>query len=226
MGYIVIGVFLVITSLFLWVFKGEYNILGSGYANLDGLFLLAPWLYLFLVPAITMRLFAEEKRNGTLELLLSHPISRMSIVLSKYFAGVLLVVFSLIPTLVYFLSVWILGDPMGNIDTGGTWGSYIGLLFLAGVYVSIGVFASSLTDNQIISFIIAAVLSFTFFYGFDMLSMMWTDGTTQTFVSSWGISSHYESMSRGVIDSRDVIYFAIIITAFVSATKLVIEHKE
>lgn len=226
MGYIVIGVFLVITSLFLWVFKGEYNILGSGYANLDGLFMLAPWLYLFLVPAITMRLFAEEKRNGTLELLLSHPISRLSIVLSKYFAGLLLVVFSLIPTLIYFLSVWLLGDPMGNIDSGGTWGSYIGLVFLAGIYVSIGVFASSLTDNQIIAFIIAAVVSFAFYYGFDMLGMMWTDGSTQTLISSIGISAHYESMSRGVIDSRDVFYFLIVIVLFISATKMVIEHKE
>ena len=225
-GYIVIGVFLVITGLFLWVFKGEYNVIYNGYSNLDGLFALAPWLYLFLVPAITMRLFAEEKRNGTLELLLSYPISRLSIVLSKYFAGLLLVLFSLIPTLVYFGSVWILGDPMGNIDTGGTWGSYIGLFFLAGVYVSIGVFSSSLTDNQIIAFIVSAVVSFFFFCGFDMIAQMSTDGSVQTAISSLGINSHYESMSRGVIDSRDVLYFILVSAVFVSATKMVIEHKE
>jgi ABC-2 type transport system permease protein len=226
MGYIVIGVFLVITSLFLWVFKGDYNILGSGYANLDGLFVLAPWLYLFLVPAITMRLFAEEQRNGTLELLLSRPISRFSIVLSKYLAGLLLVVFSILPTLVYFISVYLLGDPIGSIDTGGTWGSYIGLIFLASVYAAIGVFSSSLTDNQIIAFIIAAVISFFFYYGFDLLSLMFTAGTSQSFIASWGINAHYESMSRGVIDSRDVIYFLIVNFIFVYATKMKIEHKQ
>lgn len=226
MGYIVIGVFLVIMSLFLWVFKGDYNILGSGYANIDGLFMLAPWLYLFLVPAITMRLFAEENKNGTLELLLSRPISRLNIVLSKYFTGVLLVLFSLIPTLIYFFSVWVLGDPMGNIDTGGTWGSYIGLFFLTGIYVAIGTFASSITDNQIIAFIIAALLSFIFYYGFDMLGMLSNEGTTQAAISSLGINMHYESMSRGVIDSRDVIYFIITITLFIYGTKIRIEHKQ
>ena len=226
MGYIVIGVFLLITGLFLWVFRGEYNILDNGYANLDGLFIMAPWLYLFLVPAITMRLFAEEKRNGTLELLLSRPISRISIVMSKYLAGLLLVVFSLIPTLVYFISVYWMGDPVGNIDMGGTWGSYIGLVFLAAVYVAIGVFASSLTDNQIIAFIIAAVVCAVFYYGFDLIAQTSSNGGTQNAIASLGISAHYDAMSRGVIDSRDLVYFLIVIAAFVFGTKLVIEKKE
>mgnify|MGYP003291061025 CR=1 FL=1 len=226
MGYIVIGVFLLITGLFLWVFRGEYNILDNGYANLNGLFIMAPWLYLFLVPAITMRLFAEEKRNGTLELLLSRPISRISIVMSKYLAGLLLVVFSLIPTLVYFISVYWMGDPVGNIDMGGTWGSYIGLVFLAAVYVAIGVFASSLTDNQIIAFIIAAVVCAVFYYGFDLSAQTSSNGGTQNAIASLGISAHYDAMSRGVIDSRDLVYFLIVIVAFVFGTKLVIEKKE
>lgn len=170
MGYIVIGVFLCLTGLFLWVFPGEYNILDNGYANMDGLFNFAPWLYLFLVPAVTMRLFAEERRTGTIELLKTRPISSMSIVLSKYLAGVALVLFSLLPTLLFFFSVWMLGDPIGNIDMGGTWGSYIGLFFLATVYTAIGLFASSLTDNQIISFIVAAVLCFFSYIGFDIIS--------------------------------------------------------
>lgn len=226
MGYIVIGVFLLITGLFLWVFRGEYNIMDNGYANLNGLFIMAPWLYLFLVPAITMRLFAEEKRTGTLELLLSRPISRTSIVMSKYLAGLLLVIVSLIPTLVYVISVYCMGDPMGNLDMGGTWGSYIGLVFLAGVYVAIGVFASSLTDNQIIAFIIAAVLSGVFYYGFDLVGQTSNNGSTQALVSSFGISAHYDAMSRGVIDSRDAIYFLVVIAAFVFGTKLVIEKQE
>lgn len=226
MGYIVIGVFLLITGMFLWVFRGEYNILDNGYANLNGLFVMAPWLYLFLVPAITMRLFAEEKHNGTLELLLSRPISRASIVLSKYFAGLLLVVISLVPTLIYVLSVNYMGDPIGNLDWGGTWGSYIGLVFLAAVYVAIGTFASSLTDNQIVAFIIAAVLSGIFYYGFDLMAQMSTNGNTQVMISSLGISAHYESMSRGVIDSRDLVYFLVVIAAFIFGTKMVIEKKE
>lgn len=225
MGYVVIGVFLLITGLFLWVFPGEYNVLDAGYANIDGLFYFAPWLYLFLVPAVTMRLFAEEKKTGTIELLFTHPISKISIVLSKYLAGVLLVLFSLLPTLLYFFSVWLMGDPMGNIDTGGTWGSYIGLFFLATVYVAIGLFASSLTDNQIIAFIVAAVISFFVYAGFDIISGLSSNGNNENIISSLGVMSHYESMSRGVIDSRDIIYFVIISTLFLFLTKVLIERK-
>lgn len=225
MGYIVIGVFLCLTGLFLWVFPGEYNILDNGYANMDGLFNFAPWLYLFLVPAVTMRLFAEERRTGTIELLKTRPISSLSIVLSKYLAGVALVLFSLLPTLLFFLSVWMLGDPQGNIDMGGTWGSYIGLFFLATVYVAIGLFASSLTDNQIISFIVAAVLCFFAYIGFDIISGMASSGETESFIASLGISAHYDSMSRGVIDSRDVIYYIILIVIFLFFTKQMVDRK-
>lgn len=225
MGYIVIGVFLCLTGLFLWVFPGEENILDGGYANMDGLFYFAPWLYLFLVPAVTMRLFAEERRTGTIELLKTRPISSVSIVMSKYFAGVSLVLFSLIPTLLFFLSVWLLGDPMGNMDMGGTWGSYIGLFFLATFYTAIGLFASSLTDNQIISFIVSAVLCFFAYIGFDIVSHMASDGQTESFVASLGISAHYDSMSRGVIDSRDVIYYIIGIVIFLFFTKEIVDRK-
>lgn len=225
MGYIVIGVFLCLTSLFLWVFPGEYNVLDNGYANMDGLFNFAPWLYLFLVPAVTMRLFAEERRTGTIELLKTRPISNLSIVLSKYLAGVSLVLVSLLPTLLYFLSVWMLGDPMGNMDMGGTWGSYIGLFFLATVYTAIGLFASSLTDNQIISFIVAAVLCFFAYIGFDIISGMAGSGEAESLIASLGISAHYDSMSRGVIDSRDVMYYLILIVIFLFFTKQMVDRK-
>jgi ABC-2 type transport system permease protein len=158
LGYIVIAVFLLVNGLFLWVFPLEFNILDFGYANLDGLFTLAPFVFLFLIPAITMRFFAEEKKSGTLEMLMTKPITDLQVIMAKYLAGLTLVMISLIPTLVYFFSVYQLGFPQGNIDTGGMWGSYIGLLFLGASFVSIGVFASSLTDNQIISFILGAVL--------------------------------------------------------------------
>jgi ABC-2 type transport system permease protein len=172
-----------------------------------------------------MRLFAEERKTGTIELLFTHPISKTSIVLSKYFAGVLLVLFSLIPTFIYFISVWLMGAPMGNIDVGGTWGSYIGLFFLAAVYVAIGLFASSLTDNQINSFIIAAFLCFFFYGGFDIISGLAPNGAMENFISSLGIMTHYDSMSRGVIDSRDVVYFLIVSALFLFFTKVVIEKK-
>jgi len=165
-GYLVILVFLLVTGLFLWVFPGQYNIPENGYATLDGLFLLAPWLYLFLIPAITMRFFADEKRTGTIDILLVRPVSDLQLVFAKFLAGLVLVVISLLPTLLYFLSVYLLGNPVGSIDTGATWGAFIGLFFLAAIYISIGIFASSLTDNQIISFVVAMAISFVFYLGF------------------------------------------------------------
>lgn len=223
-GYIVIGVFLLITGLFLWVFPGEYNILESGYAQLDGLFSLAPWLYLFLVPAVTMRMFAEEKRNGTLELLYTKPLSELQIVLGKYFAGVALVMLSLVPTIIYYITVYNLAEPLGNVDSGAFWGSFIGLFFLATIYVAIGLFASSITENQIISFILAMLLCFLFYSGFDLVASLFKTGQVVSAVAAFGINQHYESMSRGVIDSRDVIYFLSVSALFVFSTKWVIKR--
>ncbi len=206
-GYLVIVVFLLVTGLFLWVFPGVYNIPDSGYATLEGLFLLAPWLYLFLVPAITMRLFADEKRTGTIEILLTHPISDFQLVLAKFFAGLALVAFSLLPTLLYFLSVFLLGNPVGSIDVGATWGSFIGLFFLAAIYVAIGIFASSLTDNQIVSFILAMAISFVFYLGFDFIASSGVPYFFEQILSYFSINNHYLSISRGVVDMRDMVYF-------------------
>jgi len=224
-GYLVVGVFLTLTGLFLWVFPGNYNILDSGYAQLDGLFSLAPWLYLFLIPAITMRLFAEEKRSGTLELLFTRPITKWNIVLSKYLAGLLLVAVSLLPTIVFFISVYYMADPIGNIDVGGFWGSYIGLFLLASVYLAIGLFASSLSDNQITAFILAVTLSFVFYFGFDLVASLSLSGAKQMAITALGINNHYTSMSRGVIDSRDVTYFLSVIGLFLLATRWRIRAK-
>ena len=162
-GYVVILVFLITTGLFLWFFPSDFNILDYGYANLDGLFIVAPIVFLFLVPAVTMRSFAEEKKSGTIELLFSRPLSDMQIITAKFFAAVTLIVFSLLPTLVYFFSVYQLGFPPGNLDAGSIWGSYIGLLFLGAVFASVGVFSSSVTDNQVISFILAIIVINIFF---------------------------------------------------------------
>jgi ABC-2 type transport system permease protein len=218
-GYIVIGIFLILTGLFLWIIPGEYNILDSGYANVDGLFYLAPWLFLFLCPAVTMRLFAEEMQTGTWELLITKPVSKMNIVLGKYFAGLAVVTAALIPVLIYYFSVSYLAEPVGNIDSGAFWGSFIGLFFLAAIYVAIGTFSSSLSNNQIVSFVAAVVLSFFFFYGFEVLTGFFTSGQSIQILDLLGIHAHYKSMSRGVIDSRDVLYFIIVSSIFIYATR-------
>lgn len=217
-GYLVVLVFLLVTGLFLWVFPGAYNLPENGYATLDGLFSLAPWLYLFLIPAITMRFFADEKRSGTIEILLTHPISDFHLVLAKFLAGLVLVVFSLLPTLLYFLSVYLLGNPVGSIDVGATWGSFIGLFFLAAIYISIGIFSSSLTENQIVSFIFAVAFSFIFYLGFDFISSAKVPYLLEQFFSWLSISSHYSSVSRGVVDLRDMIYFVGISLFFLYLT--------
>ena len=225
-GYIAIIVFLLANSMFLWVFPGEFNILDNGYATIDSLFIIAPWIFLFLIPAITMRLFSEEKRAGTIELLLTRPVSDFNIVLSKYLSGVVIVLFSLVPALIYFLSVYLLGSPVGNIDTGGTWGSFIGLFFLAAVYVAIGVFSSSLTENQIISFIIALILSFIFYIGFESISTMGGFNKIEGLIVNLGINEHYKSIRRGVIDTRDLLYFCSVITLFIFFTKYIIQSRK
>ena len=225
-GYVVIIVFLLLTSLFIWVLPGTMNILENSYASLDALFALAPWVFLFLVPAVTMRMFAEEKRSGTLELLVTRPVSELEIVIAKYLASWILVIISIIPTLIFFISVHSLGNPPGNIDTGGTWGSYIGLIFLGGIYASIGIFSSSLTENQIVAFILAVLFCFIFYIGFNYMSQISKTGEIVYLIEKFGINYHYQSISRGVIDSRDIIYFISVITIFIYFTRIRLQSRK
>lgn len=225
-GYIVIAVFLTTIGLLMWIFPSGTNVLENGYANIDGLFYIAPWVFMFLVPAITMRLFSEESRTGTIELLLTKPLTDFQIVFAKYIAGFSLVLFSLIPTLIYFYSVYQMGNPIGNIDTGGTWGSYLGLLFLGGIFVAIGVFASAITKNQIISFIVAVFLCFFCYVGFESISSLEIFKSIDDVIMKLGINEHYVSMSRGVIDTRDVIYFLTTIFLFLLFTKTVLGSRK
>lgn len=225
-GYIVIVVFLLAISLFMWIIKGDTNVLDSGYANIDTLFAIAPWVFLFLIPAITMRSFADEKKSGTIELLLTRPLTDLQIILAKYLAGLVLVLISLLPTLVYYYSVYKLGIPQGNIDSGGTWGSYVGLLMLGSSFVAIGVFSSSLTDNQIISFILSLAICFFCYIGFEQISSLSLFGKADTFIQALGINQHYNSLARGVIDTRDVVYFISFNAFFVLLTKTVLEKRK
>jgi ABC-2 type transport system permease protein len=219
-------VFLLMLGLFLWIFPMQFNILDNGYANLDGLFLLAPFIFLFLIPAITMRSFADEKKSGTLELLMTQPLTEMQVVLAKFFAGLILVVIALVPTLIYYLSVYLLGLPAGNLDSGSIWGSYVGLLFLGAAFVAIGIFASSLSDNQIVSFILAVFISFFVYMGFEFIYTFVLSGKVGLIIQSLGINAHYSSVSRGVVDTRDLIYFISVVALFIMLTKLKLESRK
>ncbi|HMQ48820.1 MAG TPA: gliding motility-associated ABC transporter permease subunit GldF [Saprospiraceae bacterium] len=216
-GYIVIGVFLIILGLVMFVFP-DTSLLNYNYATLDQLFEIAPLIFIFLIPAICMRSFAEEQQNGTLELLTTKPVSDLQIVLGKYLACLALVVFALLPTLLYYYTVYQLGSPKGNLDAGAIGGSYIGLFFLAACFVSIGLFASSLTNNQIVAFLLATFLCFFIYWGFDFMSRLPVFvGKVDDVVQMIGLDYHYQSISRGVLDTRDVVYFLSLIAFFVAA---------
>ena len=213
-GYLVIAIFLLLNGLFLWLFKGEFNVLDYGFADLSSFFLLAPWILIFLIPAVTMRSFSDEKKQGTLELLLTKPISHLQIVLGKYFGAFLLIVLALIPTLLYVYTVNQLGKPIGNLDVGSTLGSYFGLLFLVAAYTAIGIFSSTLSDNQLVAFIIAVFLCFFFYVGFEGLG----EFLSSNYVEQLSMASHFKSMSRGVIDTRDILYFLSVTIFFIAWT--------
>jgi ABC-2 type transport system permease protein len=222
-AYVVIGVFLTSMGLLMWVFT-ETSVLEYGFADMDTLFSLGPYVFIFLVPAITMKSFAEEKKMGTMELLLTKPLTDWDIVFGKFLATFALVLLSLLPTLIYYVSIHKLGNPVGNIDSAGVAGSYIGLMLLSVVFCSIGLLASSITTNQIVSFILAAFLSFIFYVGFDSLSSL--AGNAGLFIKQVGILYHYESLGRGVIDSRSVIYFASVSGFILLATKTVVHSRQ
>lgn len=225
-GYIVIGVFLVIMGLVMWVFP-DYSVIDGNYATLDTLFSMAPLIFMFLIPAVTMRSFAEERQSGAIELLVTRPVTDWQIVAGKFLACLVLVLFALLPTVLYYFSIYQLGAPKGNLDSGGILGSYIGLLFLASAFVAIGVFASSLTSNQIVAFVLATFLCFFTYLAFDYLSRLPVFfGKTDDVVQSFGIAYHYSSVSRGVLDTRDLTYFISISALFLAATVLSLGRRK
>lgn len=225
-GYIIIGVFLIISGLFLWVFPNMDNIMEAGLSDVQGLFNLSQFLFIFLVPAITMRSFAEEKRTGTMDLLLTKPLTDMQIIWAKFLSCLTLLVIALIPTLVYVISVYFLGNPVGNIDMGSTWGSYLGLLFLGATFISVGLFASSLTNNQIVAFIVAAAMSFILLFGFAFIYSFESLGAVGYYLKTLGVEHHYASISKGVIDTRDIIYFCSVIFIFLFGTRMVLLSRK
>lgn len=225
-GYLVVIVFLLVNSMFMWIFRGSFNVFDIGVANIDTLFVISPWVFLFLVPAITMNMFAGELKSGTMELLLTRPLTEFQIVIAKYMAAVVLVLIALIPTFFYLFSINSLADPVGNVDFGAIFGSYIGLFFLAAVYSAIGILAGSFSKNAIISFLLSVLLCYVFFLGFENLAYLGFSGKISDYIISIGINDHYRSMSRGVIDSRDIVYFLSVISVFIFLTKLRLESRK
>ncbi len=225
-GYIVLAIFFVGAALFLWIFPGEYNVLDNGYANIDGFFVLAPWLFLFLCPAVTMRAIAEERQQGTLELLVTRPISKMNLVFGKFLAAWSVILVALLPAVLWFYVVYLIAEPMGNVDIGAFWGSFVGLIFLSAVYSAVGVFGSSLSNNQITAFIVSSLICFALFYGFELVGSLFSDGTTALYLKNLGVNAHYRSMSRGVLDTRDVLYMLAVTLLFLLSTKMVLSRKK
>ncbi|MGY4384595.1 ABC-2 type transport system permease protein [Pedobacter sp. UYP24] len=225
MAYITIGVFLLASGLLLWFFP-DTAILDYGYAELSGFFNLAPFLFLFLIPALTMRSFAEERREGTYVLLATRPLSDLEIILAKYFSCYVLVIFSLLPTLVYYISIYKLALPVGNVDTGAVIGSYIGLLLLSAAFTAVGIFASSVTKNQVIAFAVSVFICFIAYNGFDAMSRIFGLRSFEGLLLSLSVNEHYQSISRGVLDTRDLVYFISFVIFFLALTRWVLGGRK
>ncbi len=224
-GYVALLVFLVACSLFLWVIP-DYSILGYGYAAMDRFFEIAPWLLLLLVPAVTMRAFADEFRTGTIEWLSTKPLRDIDIIMGKYLATLALIVFALIPTLIYVFTIYNLALPDNPPDAGAIIGSYIGLVFLAATFAAIGVFCSSLTSNQVVGFLISLLSCYLLYTGFERLSHL--PDLAQGFdyyLSMVGMEFHYNSISRGLVDTRDVVYFLSVIILFIALTRFSLRSR-
>lgn len=216
-GYIAIVLFLLVNGLFLFVFK-DSNLFDFGYASLDKFFELAPWVFLFLIPAITMRTLSDEFKGGTIEILQTKPLTQWQIVAGKYLSVLIVLLFVIIPTFIYIFTIHSL-SAQGGIDSGGIAGSYIGLFLLAAVFASIGVCCSGFTSNAIVAFLISAFACLILYFGFNALSKLpFFENGPDYYIEMLGIDFHYHSISRGVLDSRDIIYFASIIFLFLLIT--------
>lgn len=222
-GYLVIAVFLLVNGLFLWVFNGDYNLLNAGFADLNNFFNITPWFFIFMIPAITMRSFSDEIRSGTIEILKTSPVTNWEIILGKYAGSLLLIVLALIPTITYVYTIVQLAANPEGIDFASIVGSYAGLLFLAGGFTGIGLFASVLSSNQIVAFIVGVSLSFLMYYGFQALGEM---NIIESYaIENLGMSARYRGMGRGVIDTRDVLYFLSVSFLFLYLTKIKFDQK-
>lgn len=225
-GYIAVAVFLLVCGFFMWIAPNS-NILDYGYATMDKFFAFAPWVLMFLLPALTMRSFSDEYRSGTIEILSTIPLTEYQIILGKFLASLALVIFSLLPTLLYVYTIGHLSIIKGNLDSGGILGSYIGLFCLSGAFTAVGIFCSSLTQNQVIAFLIAIFANFILFAGFETLSKLPVlENGPDYLISQIGMQFHYTSISRGLLDSRDIVYFLSLVALFILATRLSLQQRK
>lgn len=224
-AYIVISVFLVAMGLLVWVFP-ETNVMDYGYADMGTFFTMAPFVLMFLIPAITMKMLAEETKTGTIEILVVKPVTKLQVILGKYFAALTLVIVAIVPTLVYYYSLYQLATPLGNVDTAGITGSYIGLLLLASVFSALGILASAMTNNQVVAFIIATFLSFILFTGLNSLAGINVWSAISLPLSKMSLEYHYHAMSKGLLDSRDIIYLISVSALFLFFSKLILDYKK
>lgn len=224
-GYVVVAIFLLVNAVSFWSL-GDLSILDYGYADMSLFFERAPYIFLLLIPAITMRSFAEEKNIGTLEGLITKPISETKIIFAKYMAAFTLVCFAVVPTFTYYVSLYYLGNPVGNIDTGSVIGSYMGLLMLASIYIAIGLFASSITENQIVALLTSVVMCIAITEGLNLLEGIKALKSFNLFILELGVLPHYVSISRGVIDTRDLVYFISANAFFLLCTKTILQKRK
>ncbi len=224
-GYLIIGLFLLISSLILWHDISEINILDNAYASMDSFFSIAPLIFLLFIPSVSMRVFSEEVNTGTIETLITKPISSFEIVTAKFFAVLSLVIIAISPTITYVISIYFLGETTGNLDLAAVVGSYIGLLLLSSIFSSISVYASSLSSNQIVAFILAIIMSSFFFFGFDILSQLPYLQIVDLILQKIGISYHYNMMSKGLLKVSDLVYFMSVSLLFIKLTEVVIKNK-
>ena len=225
-GYLIIGLFLLISSLFLWHDISEINILDNAYASMDSFFSIAPLIFLLFIPSVSMRVFSEEFNTGTIETLITKPISSFEIVTAKFFAVLSLVIIAILPTITYVISIYFLGETTGNLDLAAVVGSYIGLILLSSIFSSISVYASSLSSNQIVAFILAIIMSSFFFFGFDILSQLPYLQIVDLILQKIGISYHYNMMSKGLLKVSDLVYFMSVSLLFIKLTEAVIKNKK
>ena len=225
-GPLIIGLFLLINGLLLWSNMSKFNLLDNAYASMDAFFTASPLIFLLFIPAISMRTFSEEYNTGTIETLITKPIATYHIVIGKFLAILTLVVLSLLPTFLYIITIYFIGETEGNLDLAGIAGSYIGLFMLSSIFASIGVFASSLSNNQIIAFILGIMLSAIFYFGLDVLSEIQTLQPIDFILQKIGISYHYNIMSKGLLLVSDIVYFISISFLFLKFSELIILNKK
>jgi len=223
-GYIAIILFLLVNGIFLFVLD-DSNIFDYGYASLDSFFTLAPWILMFLVPAISMRTISDEFRSGTFEILKTRPLTSWQIVWGKFLSVLLVIFIVIIPTIIYVFTIKAL-SANGEIDSGGLAGSYLGLILLAAVFASISLCCGSFTSNSVVAFLMSVFFCLLIYYGFSALSRLSVfQGSADYYIEMLGIDFHYRSISRGVVDSRDLVYFASLIFLFLSITVYKFQKK-